>query len=202
MSSAINNLENNAQASGADNSVPIPLSYFIQSVQAEGANQEPKNANQEKTPLNGSASSSQALAQIRQELAQFKADAAAKEARQAAEVCELQARVSAQDKAIADCKGTIRALEAKVRDSALSQTARIDGFERTYRADKIKTARIQQASNKQLEAHLQEMVDAMLNAAVEKAIRLFKRAGRRKPTPAREASTPCLDHLYETRVYR
>lgn len=201
MSSAINSLESNSSPNLANgstantgNPVPLPLGYFVQNARVENANSEPQAANQEKTALNGihrSAPGSQELAQLKAVLAE-----------QSGTILALQARLSAQEGIIADCKGQIHALQETQRDSLLNQSNRMDSFEQTYQTDKIQTSRRLQASNQQLEAHLKEMVDAMLNAAVEKAIRLFKRNSKPTPTPARQSSTPCLDHLYETKVYR
>ena len=171
--------------------------YFTQSVCEAPINQEPGNANQPKTAINDR----DELAAMRQEMAQMQAEltqALKAQAVQAVEINHLRATVEAQNKTIGESKGALWALETSVKESTLRQSTRMDSFEQSYQRDRLQTNRLQQAKNEQLEARLEGMVDPMLTAAVEKAIRLLRRDGRRVPLSARQPSTPSIDHLYDS----
>ena len=192
------------------NAGPVPITHFIQnacnSEARTNVNVEPENANLEKTALNSPDVNSQNGAiQLQQQVVQLTAkleQVVRTQTTLTVENNDLRAKVEAQDKMICEYRGVLRALEGSFKESVLRQTARLDGFEQTYQSDRIQASKMQQAKNDQLEARLEGMVSSMLNAAVEKAIRLVRRDGRRASKPTQVPSTPNLDHLYVTRLHQ
>lgn len=232
MSNALNNLGNNglfltnghtdSTAASTDNSMPIPLCYFMQNGHIADTTSDSQSTNPDKNALNDPRESTPSL----EEWAQMQADlkqlgevqiqqAATVQALQAenqtlstdnrtlrSRINELHARGEAQDKMLADYRGGLRAIETAFRSFKLDQSVRMDGFEQTYQTDKIQTGRRQQTKDQQTEARLQSLIDPMLAEAVEKAIRLLRLDGRPTPIPAQQPSTPPLDHLYNDQVYK
>lgn len=226
MSNVLNNLENNSHSSvngciafnaaSGDNPVPIPLDDSIQNDRPADVNLSSQSANSDKIALNDSRESVPVL----EEMAQLQADlkllsevqmkqAAAMQALEAKsqtlstsnralqlQVSELQAKGEAHSKMLAEYRGGLQAIEMALRSFKLDQSARMNGFEQTYQTDKVQKGRQQQAKDQQTETHLRSLIDPMLAEAVEKAIRLLRLNGRPIPTPAKQPSTPSLDHLY------
>ena len=206
-------LDSGSPTSAAANpasSGPVPITHFIQNACNLEArtivNSEPGNANLEKTALNSADVTRQSeSAQLQQQVVYLTAkleQVIRLQTTQAIENNDLRAKVEAQDKIIGEYRGVLQALETSFKASVLRQTARLDGFEQGYQSDRIQASKIQQAKNDQLEARLEGMVSSMLNAAVEKAIRLVRRDGRRASKPTQIPSTPNLDHLYTTRLHQ
>lgn len=201
-------------------------SYPIGNTQVAGVNLDNKEVNYGKTALNDYSESSQLhqeMAQMRAELKQLREATSQAQSQQAERIQELQAETQAlrsenrtlqtsvnelhasaqaQDKMLADYRGGLRAIEAAFGAFKRSQSERIDSVEATYKRDKVQAGKRQQAKDEQMDMHLKSLIDPMLAEAVEKAIRLLRRDGRRTPTPAQQPSTPPLDRLYDNRVYR
>ena len=84
-------------------------------------------------------------------------------------------------------KGQLSAVQSILRDLTYGTDARLSFFEQTYRREQIKTSRVRQAQEQQLERrlqhHIEKTVVGAIQQAMEKFIRVRRSMGLEPPAP-------------------